>query len=88
MKYLCLVAWLVNAVVLQEEKIALKAVALELREIRKLIDKIAETLVNLSDKDFLKALNAAPSSFRECQVDHYRERLEAQVDIAEKEFQI
>jgi hypothetical protein len=81
-----LVAWLVKTVLTDEDRRYLKVVALELFEIRKLIAVLAETLVNLSDKELLKILNASPEDFKENQVDRYKEKLDRQVDIAEKEF--
>ncbi len=70
----------------EEDKRNLKVIALELFEIRKLIEELAETLVNMSDKELLKSLKASEAVLKENQVDHYRETLEKQVDIAEKEF--
>jgi SUMO ligase MMS21 Smc5/6 complex component len=80
------VAWLVNAVVTEEEKRTLKAIALELHEIRKQIMQFAETLVKLSDKEFLKSFNAEKDELKEHQINQYKEKLEKQVDIAEREF--
>jgi hypothetical protein len=81
-----LVAWLVNTVLTEEDKRNLKCIALELVEIRKLVDKLAETLVKISDKDLLKFFNSAQGDFKEYQIDNYEEKLQKQVDIAEKEF--
>ena len=75
-----------KTVVTEEEKRDLKALALELHEIRKLLDALAETLVKVSDKEFLKLLDAGQDGVREKQVDSYRLTLEKQLDIAEKEF--
>jgi hypothetical protein len=69
-----------------EEKRELRSIASELLEIRKLVDKLAETLVNLSDKQLLKFCNAVQDDLKENQVDRYKETLEKQLDIAEKEF--
>jgi hypothetical protein len=81
------VAWLVNAVFTEEDKRDLKVIALELVEIRKQIMELAETLVKLSDKELLKVLNASQDDIiREKQVDRYREKLDKQLDLAEKEF--
>ena len=77
---------MVKTVFTEEDKRNLKVIALELLEIRKLIEELAETLVNLSDKELLKSLNASEKDLKENQVDNYRETLEKQVDIAEKEF--
>jgi len=82
------VAWLVNAVVPEKEKRTLKIVTLELLEIRKLIDKLAERLVNLSDKELLKNFNASQDDFKEKQIDRYKEKLKKQVGIVEKEFRL
>ena len=71
----------------EQEKRDLKIIALELLEIRKLVDKLAETLVNLSDKELLKFCNAPQDDdLKEYQIDRYKEKLEKQLDIAEKEF--
>ena len=72
----------------EQDKRDLKVIALELFEIRKLIDRLAEILVNLSDKELLKSLNASQEDLKENQVDNYKETLEKQLDIAEKEFQL
>ena len=60
--------------------------ASELSEIRKLVEKLAETLVNLSDKDLLRFINASQEDVRDRQIDCYKETLEKQIDVAEKEF--
>jgi hypothetical protein len=77
---------LVNTVLTEDDKRNLKVIALELLEIRKLLNGLVETLIGLSDKELLKALNAEKGDFKEKQVDNYKEKLEKQVDIAEKEF--
>jgi len=74
--------------VTEEDKIHLKAIVLELYEIRKLIEKLAETIVNLSDKELLKNLKASQENLKEKQVDRYREKLEKQVGIVEKELRL
>jgi len=73
-------------VLTEQDKIELKVIALELLEIRKLVDNLAETLVNLSDKELLKCFNATKDDVKENQVDRYKETLEKQIGIAEKEF--
>jgi hypothetical protein len=70
----------------EEERVNLKAIALELKEIRKLIDELAEALVKMSDKDFKKIFGENQSTLKECQVDKYKEKLEQQLDAVEKEF--
>ncbi len=78
--------WLAKTVLTDEDKRALKGIALELLEIRKLVLELAETLVKLSDKELMKILNASENDLKELQVENYKETLEKQVDIAEKEF--
>jgi hypothetical protein len=77
---------LAKTVLTDEDKRALKGIALELLEIRKLVLELAETLVKLSDKELMKILNASENDLKELQVENYKETLEKQVDIAEKEF--
>jgi hypothetical protein len=78
---------LVKTVLTEQDKREFKVIASELLEIRKLIDELAETLVILSDKELLKFFNASQDyGFKENQVDRYKEKLEKQLDIAEKEF--
>ena len=80
-------AWLVKTVLTEQDKRDLKVIALELLEIRKLVEKLAETLANLSDKELLKLLNAnQEDDLKENQIDRYEETLEKQLDIDEKEF--
>ena len=69
------------------EKRELKIISLELLEIRRLVEKLAETLVNLSDKEILKLFNASQDDLYEKQVENYRETLKKQLDTAEEEFQ-
>jgi len=78
---------LVKTVLTEQDKRGLKVIASELLEIRKLIDRLAENLVKLSDKELLKFFNASQDDdLKENQVDRYKEKLEKQLDIAEKEF--
>ena len=79
-------AWLAKTVFTEEDKRNLKVIALELFEIRKLILELAETLVKISDKELLKILNSGQDDLKEKLVDNYKEKLEAKIDIAEKEF--
>lgn len=79
---------MVKTVLTEEDKRDLKIIALELFEIRKLVEKLAETLVTLSDKELLKFFNATQDDVKENQVDKYKETLEKQLDIAEKEFRL
>jgi hypothetical protein len=71
-----------------EDKRELKCIALELLELRKIVEKITETLVNASDKELMKILNAPQNPVKENQVESYKEKLEKQLDIAEKEVRL
>ena len=75
-----------KTVITIEEKSSIKAIALELMEIRKLIEELAEKLVNLSDKKLMESFNATENDLKENKVLSYKETLEKQVDIAEREF--
>jgi hypothetical protein len=77
---------LVKAVFTDEDKRNLRAIALELKELRKLVEELAETLVNLSDKDLMKIFNSDQIDLKENQVANCKETLEKQLDAAEKEF--
>jgi hypothetical protein len=77
---------LVKAALTDEDKRSLRGLAEELKGTRKLVDELAEKLVNLSDKEFMKRFNADPSDFKESEVLRCREKLQAQLDSAEKEL--
>ena len=77
-----------KTVLTENDRRDLTVMASELSEIRKLVEKLAETLVNLSDKDLLRFINASQEGVRDRQVDSYKETLEKQIDIAEKEFRL
>ncbi len=77
---------MVRTVFTDEDKRNLKVIAAELIEIRKLIEELTESLVNVSDKKLLKMLNASQDDLKENKVLNYKEKLEKQIDIAEKEF--
>ncbi len=70
----------------EEDRRYLKILALQLLETRKLVDQLAETLVDLNDKGFMKAFLAGEDEIKQPKVERYREKLERQVDAAEKEF--
>lgn len=77
---------MVRTVFTDEDKRNLKVIALELLEIRKLVVELTETLVNADDKKLMKMVNASQDDLKENKVDSYKETLEEQIDIAEKEF--
>ena len=77
---------MVKTVFTEEDKRNLRGIAEELKEIRKLIDELTETLVNLSDKELMKSFNATQIDLKENEVLRCRERLQEQLDSAEKEL--
>jgi len=70
----------------EEDKRNLKVIAMELFEIRKLIMELAEKVAKISDKELSKILNSGQDELKEKLVDDYKEKLDAKLDIAEKEF--
>jgi len=82
------VAWLVRTVFTDDDKRNLKVIAAELIDLRKLIEELTESLVTVSDKKLLKMLNASQDDLKENKVLNYKEKLEKQIDIAEKEFRL
>jgi len=77
---------LVRTVFTDEDKKNLNVIAAELIELRKLIEELTESLVNVSDKKLMKMLNASQDDLKENKVLNFKEKLEKQIDIAEKEF--
>jgi hypothetical protein len=80
------VAWLVNTVLTEEDKIVLRGLAVEIADIRKQLNQLAETLAKLNDKQFSKAFTDNKPDLTEKQVDNYQLSLQKQVDAAENEF--
>ncbi len=79
-------AQLTKTALTEEDRRYLKILVLQLLETRKLVDQLAETLVDLNDKGFMKAFLADEDQIKQPKVERYREKLERQVDAAEKEF--
>jgi hypothetical protein len=77
---------MVGTVFTDDDRRALRAMAVELHEIRKVIMELAETLVKMNDKELLKSLNSSQDGVGENKVLNYKEKLEKQIDVAEKEF--
>ncbi|MGE5533301.1 MAG: hypothetical protein ACM3UN_03000 [Bacillota bacterium] len=77
---------MVKTVFTDEDKRTLRGIAEELKEIRKLLDELAEKFVNLSDKELMKSFNASLIGLKENEVLRRKEKLEEQIDRAEKEF--
>ncbi len=48
--------------------------------------EIAEILVKMNDKELLMSFNANSEGIEENKVLNYKEKLEKQVDVAEREF--
>jgi hypothetical protein len=59
---------LVRIVFTDEDKRNLKVIAAELIELRKLIEELTESLVNVSDKKLMKMLNASENDLKENKV--------------------
>jgi hypothetical protein len=81
-----LVTCLVRTVLTDEDKRNLKVIALELLEIRKLVMGLAETLVNLSDKELMRSFDVNQIDLKENEVLRCKEKLEEQLDTAKKEL--
>jgi hypothetical protein len=80
------VAWLVKTVFTEEEKRYLRGIAGELREIRNVIDELVEKLVKLSDKEFMNSFEADQIDLKETEVLRCTEKLQEQLDRAEKDL--
>jgi hypothetical protein len=82
------VTWVANTVITDEEKRYLKTLALELADIRRQLDQLAEALSKLNDKQFFKMFceDNDKGDLTEKQVDKYQLALQKQADAAESEF--
>lgn len=78
--------WLNKTVLPEEEKLQLKIIALELSDIRRQINQLAEGLAKISDKNFLELFNAAKEDFTEKQLDNYELTLQKKADKVESDF--
>ncbi len=79
-------AWLAKAVLTEEERHYIKAIALELFEIRRQLMHLAEAIVKLNEKDFQAAFNISKEDFTDSQVDDYSLSLQKKADAAEYEL--
>jgi len=77
---------LVNTTLTEEDKSILRTLAVEIVEIRKQLNQLAETLAKLNDKQFLKAFTDNKPDITEKQVDNYQLSLQKQIDATEREF--
>lgn len=75
-----------KTVLTDEEKMLLKTLALELADVRRELNELAEAIVKMNDKQFFKALNACKEDFTENQVDNYKLELQKKTDAAEYEL--
>ncbi|HSV49171.1 MAG TPA: hypothetical protein VLH35_02560 [Candidatus Acidoferrales bacterium] len=75
-----------RTVLSDEEKMCIKALVLDIADLRKQIYLLAETLAKMNDKQFLKAFTEEKPDLTERQVDKYQLSLQEQVDNAESEF--
>ena len=70
-----------------EEKLCIKALALDIADLRKKINQLAEVLAKMNDKQFKEAFcKETKEDLTEKQVDKYQLALQKQVDNAESEF--
>lgn len=75
-----------KTVLTDEEREYIKSLELELADIRKQLNQLAETMAKLNDKQFLNVFTDSKSDFTEKQVDNYQLALQKKVDAAENEF--
>jgi len=83
-----LVAWMTRTVLTDEEKKCIKALAIDIADLRKQINQLAEALAKMNDKQFKEAFAAEEKiDVTEKQVDNYQLSLQKKVDAAESELQ-
>jgi len=81
-----LVAWLAR-VLTDEEKLCIKALALDIADLRKQINQLAEALAKMNDKQFKEAFAAEDKvDVTEKQVDNYQLALQKKMDAAESDL--
>jgi len=81
------VAWLTKIVLTDEDRWCLRSLVLELGDIRKQLDRIAEALAKLNDKQFLKQFSQEiGADLSEQQIDDYQLALQRKADAAESEL--
>ena len=80
-------ARLAKTALTDEEKLCIKALALDIADLRKKINQLAEALAKMNDKQFREAFaKETKEDLTEKQVDKYQLSLQKQVDNAESEF--
>ncbi|NLF88126.1 hypothetical protein GX563_04800 [Candidatus Bathyarchaeota archaeon] len=76
-----------RTVLTDEEKKCIKALALDIADLRKQIDQLAEALSKMNDKQFKEAFAAEDKvDVTEKQVDSYQLSLQKKMDTAESEL--
>jgi Na+/phosphate symporter len=81
------VAWLARTVLTDEEKLCIKALALDIADLRKQINQLAEALAKMNDKQFKEAFAAEDKvDVTEKQVDNYQLSLQKKMDAAESDM--
>jgi molybdopterin converting factor small subunit len=82
-----LVAWLARTALTDEEKLCIKALALDIADLRKQINQLAEALAKMNDKQFKEAFAAEDKvDVTEKQVDNYQLALQKKMDAAESDL--
>jgi hypothetical protein len=81
------VAWLAKTALTDEERLCIKALALDIADLRKQINQLAEALAKMNDKQFREAFAQDDKvDVTEKQVDSYKLALQKKVDAAESEL--
>jgi hypothetical protein len=81
------VAWLGKTALTQEERMCIKALAIDIADLRKQINQLAEALAKMNDKQFREAFSQEDKiDVSEKQVDNYELALQKKMDAAESEF--
>lgn len=76
-----------KTVLTDEDRWCLRSLVLELGDIRKQLDRIAEALAKLNDKQFLKQFSQEiGADLSEQQIDDYQLALQRKADAAESEL--
>jgi hypothetical protein len=81
------VAWLARTVLTDEEKLCIRALALDIADLRKQINQLAEALAKMNDKQFKEAFAQDDKvDVTEKQVDDYKLALQKKMDAAESDL--
>jgi hypothetical protein len=81
------VAWLARTALTNEEKLCIKALALDIADLRKQINQLAEALARMNEKQFREAFATEDKvDVTEKQVDNYQLALQKKIDAAESDM--